>query len=223
MASLSLGIGIFLYSIKMIVSGKNRNFRRTVFDLPIAIFTIISGLSVAVSPDPAFSFYNYYNLVGRYVLTYLLVVQNVTTLRQIQQIVYALGVSALMVVLYGFHQYIFGIDISAMKWVDGEAFPELKLAYFQLGKTPIFWRDTLMSSCLLYLECFAGWKIGNRGCYSQAFCLLAICLSMTYARGACLSMALVIAGYGVLKDRRILLGCIALAALLLAVQPEVLN
>ena len=91
MASLSLGIGVFLYIIKIIASGKNRSFRRTMFDLPIAAFTLISGLSVAVSPDPAFSFYNYYNLVGRYVLTYLLVVQNVTTLRQIQQIVYALG------------------------------------------------------------------------------------------------------------------------------------
>ncbi len=220
MASLSLGIGIFLYSIKMIASGKNRSFRRTIFDLPIAIFTVISGLSVAVSPDPAFSFYNYYNLVGRYVLTYLLVVQNVTTLRQMQQIVYALGISALLVVLYGFHQYIFGIDISAMKWVDGEAFPELKTRVFSTWENPNIlagYLDVVMSvvfGMFCWLE-----ERKKRILLAGFFCLLAICLSMTYARGACLSMALVIAGYGLLKDRRILLGCIALAAVILAVQP----
>ena len=60
------GWGVFAYkSFKGFFEWK-----RTILDFPIMIFVIISFLSVLVSPDSAFSFYNCYNLVGRYVLTY---------------------------------------------------------------------------------------------------------------------------------------------------------
>ena len=46
--------------------------------------------------------------------------------------------------------------------------------------------------------------------------LLALCLAMTYARGACLTIAVVLAGYGVLKNRKILLAVVLLGAAILA-------
>ncbi len=216
MATASLLVGIVLYVVKFKVTGQS--FRRTPFDLPIAAFVLISGLSVLVSPDPAFSFYNYYNLVGRYVLLYILVVQNITTFHQMKSLLYALGGSALLVVLYGFYQYIFGIDISTMKWVDGAAFPELKTRVFSTWENPNIlagYLDIVMA-IVFGLFCTLDdkrtkWLLGG------FFCLVAICLAMTYARGACLSISIVIAGYGLLKDRRILLVCILVAGIILTV------
>lgn len=216
MATASLLVGIVLYVVKFKVTGQS--FRRTPFDLPIAAFVLISGLSVLVSPDPAFSFYNYYNLVGRYVLLYILLVQNITTFHQMKSLLCALGGSALLVVLYGFYQYIFGIDISTMKWVDGAAFPELKTRVFSTWENPNIlagYLDVVMAIVFGLFCTLDGkrtkWLLGG------FFCLVAICLAMTYARGACLSIAIVIAGYGLLKDRRILLACILIAAIILTV------
>jgi putative inorganic carbon (hco3(-)) transporter len=216
MATASLLVGIVLYVVKFKVTGQS--FRRTPFDLPIAAFVLISGLSVLVSPDPAFSFYNYYNLVGRYVLLYILLVQNITTFHQMKSLLCALGGSALLVVLYGFYQYIFGIDISTMKWVDGAAFPELKTRVFSTWENPNILAGYLDIVMAIVFGLFCAlddkrtkWLLGG------FFCLAAICLAMTYARGACLSIAIVIAGYGLLKDRRILLACILIAAIILTV------
>jgi len=114
LATVSLVIGSFFWFIKLYIT-KGKTFKRTPYDIAIVTFVVISGLSVGVSPDPAFSFYNYYNLVGRYILTYLLVAQNIATMRQMKQLVYALGLSAVFVVGYGFYQSIHGIDISSMK------------------------------------------------------------------------------------------------------------
>lgn len=214
MATASLLVGIVLYVVKFKVTGQS--FRRTPFDLPIAAFVLISGLSVLVSPDPAFSFYNYYNLVGRYVLLYILLVQNITTFQQMKSLLYALGASALLVVLYGFYQYIFGIDISTMKWVDGDAFPELKTRVFSTWENPNILAGYLdvVLAIVFGLFCTLDDK-KTRWILGGFFCLAAVCLAMTYARGACLSIAVVIAGYGLLKDRRILLACVLVAAIIL--------
>lgn len=215
LASVSLLAGLVFYLLKLAVM-KKRVFQKTPFDLPIACFTVISGASVLVSPDPAFSFYNFYNLVGRYVLTYVLIVQNIKTLKQFQWMVYALGLSAAGVVLYGFYQYIFGIDISAMKWVDGNAFPELKTRVFSTWENPNIlaaYLDLVIAVCVGLFCRMEGRRI--RIALVLGIVLLSICLAMTYARGACVSIALVIAGYGLFNNRRILLACIGLAAALL--------
>ena len=47
----------------------------------------------------------------------------------------------------------------------------------------------------------------------------AACLAMTYARGACLVIAVIFAVYGMFKDWRVLLACVAVAVGLLVVDP----
>ncbi|WP_019554488.1 O-antigen ligase family protein [Propionispira raffinosivorans] len=215
LATVSLIIGSFFWFIKLYIT-KGKTFKRTPYDIAIITFVVISGLSVFVSPDPAFSFYNYYHLVGRYVFTYLLVVQNIVKMQQIKQIVYALGLSAVFVVGYGFYQSIHGIDISSMKWVDGEAFPELKTRVFSTWENPNILAGYLVviMSIVFGLFCKLADK-KQRGILTAFFCLLGICLGLTYARGACLTLALVIAGYGILQNRKILAGFIVLAIMLL--------
>ena len=188
------------------------HLRRLPYDAPALLFVVIGLLSVAAAPDKSFSFYNFYHLVPIYALTYLLVGQTLRTARELQRIVLAMAASAVIVILYGFYQFIFGIDISAMKWVDGEAFPELSKRVFSTWENP-----NILAGYLDIVACLA---VGLMAALPRGWRILAIlilvgalaCLGMTYARGACLVIAVVLAGYGVLRDWRVLAGIVVIGA-----------
>ena len=60
--------------------------------------------------------------------------------------------SAVMVTLYGFYQYLFGINISANEWVDGEQFPDLKIRVFSTLENP-----NLLAGFLVTMMATFGW------------------------------------------------------------------
>lgn len=216
-ATMALMFGILLWLIRLRIDD-DFHFRHLPFDVPIGVFVLLSAVSVLVSPDLGFSFYNFYNLVGVYGLTYLLIGQNIRTRRQVKRLVAALGASAALVVLYGFYQYFVGIDTSEMRWVDGEAFPELRKRVFSTWENPNILAGYLDAAICVILGIFT--KIEGRTrriALVVGMVLLSACLAMTYARGACLTMAVILGVYGLFKDRRILLGCIAAGIVLLAV------
>lgn len=196
------------------------HFRHLPFDVPAMLFVVISALSVLASPNRAFSFYNYYNLVGVYVLTYLLIGQNVRQPQQMKIMLRVAGVSAVLVILYGYYQFLFGIDISSMKWVDGDAFPELRKRVFSTWENPNILAGYLdIVICLAFGLFMHAGKRKMRTIFGVFMLAAAACLAMTYARGACLVIAVILAGYGALKDRRVLLACVVVGALLLAADP----
>ncbi len=219
LATMALMAGLILTAWKVRAAG-GMEFRHLPFDVPVALFILLGAASIIVSPDKGFSFYNYYHLVGVYVLTYLFIGQNVTTKEQVKKIVLALGVSAVVVVLYGFYQYAFGIDISEMRWVDGEAFPDLNTRVFSTWENPNILAGYLGGVLCVLLGFFT--KCGNNAqklVLALGMMLAAACLAMTYARGACLAVAVVFLGYGLLKDRRVFLACLAAGGILLLTDP----
>ena len=193
--------------------------RRLPYDAPALLFVVIGLLSVAVAPDKAFSFYNFYHLVPIYAMTYFLVGQTLRTPRELQRIVLAMAAAAMIVILYGFYQFIFGIDISAMKWVDGASFPELSKRVFSTWENP-----NILAGYLDIVICIA---VGLLAALPRGWRILALvvlvaalaCLGMTYARGACLVIAIVLAGYGALRDWRVLLGIVLLGGSALLADP----
>lgn len=195
-------------------------FRQLPFDVPVALFVFLSGVSIMVSPDRGFSFYNWYNLVGVYVLTYFVVGQNVRSVRQVKELLLVIGMAAVFVLLDGFYQFIFGIDISAMKWVDGDAFPELRKRVFSTWENP-----NILAGYLDIIICLAFGLFIKAGTKQKRIVLGvllaagAACLAMTYARGACLVIAVIFAVYGMLKDWRVLAACVGVAVLLLVADP----
>ncbi len=223
LAKVALLCGVILWFVRLKTSTGMR-FRHMPFDIPIAVFVLCGAASIAVSPDPAFSFYNYYNLVGVYVLTYLLVTQNVTRSEQVRLIAGALGLAALLAALYGCFQYVFGIDTSAMKWVDGDAFPELRKRVFSTWENPNIFAGYLdIVICMLFGLFVKSRNRKVRAGLLAGMVLLALCLAMTYARGACFSIMAVLAGYGIFKDRRVLIACIAIGGAILVLDPALAN
>ena len=219
LAIVALIIGALLW-IRRWICDPEFHFRRLPFDVPVFLFILFGAASIAVSPDPAFSFYNYRVLVGSYLFTYFLAGQTLRTEEQLRGVLKAFAWSAAVSVLYGFYQFTFGIDIADMKWVDGDAFPELKKRVFSTWENPNIFAGYLGEAIAMVFAFFIQaetekrrWRLG------VALLALAACLAMTYARGACFAVMLTLAGYGAIKDRRVLFGCVALGGIALLADP----
>ncbi|MGI6092088.1 MAG: polymerase [Veillonellaceae bacterium] len=194
--------GLTAWALKMIATRKF-SLKRTPFDELILMFIIFSALSIGSSPDRGFSFYNYYNLMGRYILIYYLVVNNIQSTDQVKRIVWAILGSAFIVALYGFYQYLFS-DRMITEWVDYEQFPDLKFRVFSTMQNPNLLAGFLVT--IMAIAAGLGCKETTLNCRSAAFSLvaiLAVCLVLTYSRGAWLSVLALIAAFGVLYNRKI--------------------
>lgn len=221
-AEISLGVGLLLWLIRLKRDPSSRYFRRLPFDLPLGIFVLIGAVSILVSPDKGFSLYNYSNLVLVYLFTYLLAGQNIRNRDDVIKLVKVLFASAAISVLYGFYQFVFGIDTVDMKWVDGDAFPWLRKRIFSTWINPNIFAGYLDIMIALAFGFMVKLRIDRRTRMIIAACIVAMaaCLAMTYARGAFLVMAFVLICYGLLRDWRILLGCLAVIALAFAIEPS---
>ena len=217
-AHVALGIGCVAILLRLCIE-RDFHLCRMPYDAPALLFLVISFLSVFIAPDVSFSLYNFSHLVPIYVSTYLLVGQTVRTSREVQRVVIAMALSAALVILYGFYQFIFGIDISAMKWVDGAAFPELSKRVFSTWENPNILAGYLDIVACLALGLAVGLSGWRRGLALTILVLALACLGMTYARGACLVIGILLGGYGVLRDWRVLLGIVAIGAGVLFFDP----
>lgn len=178
--------------------------------------------------------------MGRYVLTYYLVVQSlnikdvkqvkvssdtdkhvvrVALLEQVKTLLYVMCFSLAIVIVYGFLQAFFGIGLTseeAMVWTDNAIFPGLKTRVFSTWQNPNLLGGYLDFMLGMLMGIFVVVKNRNlRIAIGILFCITAFCLTLTYARGACLSIAVVMAVYGALYNRKILVALIVLAVILL--------
>lgn len=183
---------------------RKMEFKTTPFDWGIALLVVLSAASIWSSPDRGFSFYNYYNLMGRYILIYYLVVNNIRSSEQVKRLMWVMLASATIVSLYGFYQYFFGANVSAIEWVDGEQFPDLKMRVFSTLENPNLLAGFLVT--MMAVGAGMGYKAETAKNKVTLFTLVTLfggCLLLTYSRGAWLSLLAVIGMYGFLCNRKI--------------------
>lgn len=215
LASVAVICGIVIWLLRLRFDSRFK-LRTLPFDMPAALFALIGLASVFCSSSLNFELLrNYCSFVGIYGLTYILVGQNVRDRRQVKHIALALAGSALVVVLWGYFQYVFGIDTAEMKWVDPEKFPELRKRVFSTLENPNVLAGYLdMCICLALGLLAKVSSITQRLAIIVAIAMLAACLAMTYARGAFIAIVIVFIIYGVIQDWRVLpmfaliVGCI---------------
>ncbi len=205
-AAAAVVFGVMTWFLRSRIDNKYK-MRSLPFDVPVAIFLLIGAASVFLSSARSLELiYNYCSLVGVYGLTYLIVGQTIHTPAQIRQVAQALGASAILVVLWGFFQFIFGVDAADVKWTDPDAFPELRKRIFSTLENP-----NVLAGYLDVFICLALGLLAKVERRSQrivligAIVMFAACLAMTYSRGAFLSIAIVFAIFGVLKDWHVLI------------------
>ena len=197
--------GIIAWFLRLQIDQKFK-LRSLPFDTPITIFVMLGAISVFMSPVSSFDlFYNYCGIMGVFILTYLLVGQNIRTTEQVKNLVKSIFAAAVIVMAVGFFQYFFGVDTSEMKVTDIDPFS---------GYTRIFATFENPSALAGYLDviiCLALGLLAKYGTVKQKLILLAgivfltICLAMTYSRGAFLAIAAIFLIYGILYDWRILI------------------
>jgi putative inorganic carbon (HCO3(-)) transporter len=203
-ATTFLVTGSLIWFGKMLIS-RTWELGRLPFDHILALLILFGTLSIAASPDRFFSFYNYGHLMGRYVLLYYLVSHNVKSFEQIKRLVGALLASAVIVSLYGFYQYILGVDANSFEWVDAQQFPDLKVRVFSTMQNPNLLAGFLVTIIAIAIGLGLQLTAGDQKLSMLALVLvLGGCLVLTYSRGAWVSLAVVIGAYGILYDRRIL-------------------
>lgn len=206
LATAAIAIGLILWILRL-KDDDQFNLRSLPLDLPLMLFVFLSAASVFFSPVRSVDlFTNFLSLMSVYVLGYILIGQNIRTPEQIQSVTKALGVAAIVVVFGGYFQYIFGVDVADMKWIDGEAFPELRKRVFSTLENPNVLAGYLDVMICIALGLLA--KFGDRK--EKIFLLVAIvlmvaCLAMTYSRGAFLTLVVVLVIYGVVQDWRALI------------------
>lgn len=212
-AAAAVVVGMIAWFFRVQIDSRFK-LRSLPFDVPVIIFILFCTVSVFLSPARNFELiYNFFGIVGLYVLTYILIGQNIRTKEQMINLAKALALSAFFVVLYGYFQYIFGVDIADMKWVDGEAFPELRKRIFSTLENPNVLAGYLDVMICLALGMFL--KISGstqKIILAVVIAALTACLAMTYSRGAFLSIAIVFVICGIVKDRRLLILFIILTA-----------
>lgn len=213
-ATYALLVGWFFYLFKVRFCGWH--WEKTAIDLPICIFVITVFLSILNSPEKMFSFYNAYHLIGKYLLIYYLSIQTISTQKQLQTVFVVLAVSALITVIYGFIQYVVGINTIGMNWTDMHTFPEMKMRIFSTWENPNLFAGYLNIIMALVFGIFIFAKGKKEKIFSASFLILSVIgLILTYARGGCLSIVLAIALYGVFYKQKIILPLVVLLALVL--------
>ena len=214
-AAVVLGTLALLYKRRI---DKDSSFFGLPFDVPAALFFVLAAVSIINSPDRGFSFYNYTHLAGVCALAYFLFGQGLKEVGGLKKILWALGISATLVMLYGFFQLFFGVDTGEMKWVDTEAFPGLTLRIFSTFGNPNILAGYLDAAILILFGLF---RLTNNSLQKTVLAtfiiLLLLCLVFTYSRGALISLAVIFFVFGFFKDWKILVACfIVFGGILLA-------
>lgn len=199
-----LTVGVVAWGGKMLLK-RSFAFVGTPFDGLIALLVVFSAGSIWCSPDRGFSFYNYYHLMGRYLLIYYFVVNNVKSMEEVKRLIWVVLAAAVVVSGYGFYQYLFGSGLTSAEWVDNEQFPDLKVRVFSTLENP-----NLLGGFLVTMISLAG-GLGLRQPRERGGLVLALvvlvfglCLGLTYSRGAWISLLAVIIICGLLYNRRLL-------------------
>lgn len=165
--------------------------RRTPLDLWLAGFALLSAVSIFQSAHATEGWYNYWHLMGLYVLSYLLVTQWTISRREKEKVAMAVLASAAVVCILGLLQYNAGIDVSAERWIDFEQFPELKTRVFSTLGNP----NVLAAFLVMVVGLSAGWALDAPSGKMRSLLVLlsvlaVICILLTYSRGAWLALGI---------------------------------
>lgn len=164
------------------------------FAVVIAISALIS-ISMAESVQIAL-------LMIAFVLSYFIVINVVTSKKQLKTILYILTVVATLTAIYGIYQYVFG-DVYAQAWLDSEMFEDIKMRVYSTLENPNVYGEYL----LLVIPMMVGLLWTEKGWKKKIFLFACVCISglalvLTFSRGCWLGILFALAILAVIIDKR---------------------
>jgi O-antigen ligase len=133
-------------------------------------------------------------------------------------------ISALIVSFIGIYQYFFVKVRTAMAWVDITQFPELSTRVYATMENPNVLAEYLGFIIPINLGLlWAAKKPAVKGLLGIITSIIALCLILTFSRGAWLGLALAVMIFAVLKEPRLLIVILVLAFVSPAFMPDVVQ
>lgn len=183
---------------------------------PAALFAVLAFISLAGSPKPLFGVAFYLFTVLQYFIFYNLIVVFVRGGEERRLFLLVFLASAAAVVLFGLYQYAHMLTLHEEEWVDNSAFPLLRRRMYSTLYNP-----NLLSEFLLMAisATFSLLIVKKRAPKKMAVLLtllaaLALCLILTYSRGAWLSAGALVFFFGLVWDKRLWLSFLCIPFLL---------
>ena len=155
-----------------------------------------------------------------FVIFYFVIINTVTTKKQLMMILNVLIVVATLTAVYGIYQYVNG-DVYSKAWLDGEMFEEIKMRVYSTLENPNVYGEYLLFiipiiASLLWTE--KGWK--KKLFYFVCLGITGIALILTFSRGCYLGIIFAIFILAIIIDKRFIFLGIALLLLSPFILPD---
>ncbi len=189
----------------------------------IFAFAIVIGISALISISMAESI-KIAMLMISFVLFYFVIINTITTKKQLKRILYVLITVATLTAIYGLYQYMFG-DVYSQAWLDGEMFEDIRMRVYSTLENPNVYGEYLLlivplTAALFWTE--KGWK--KKLYLLVCLGISGVALILTFSRGCWLGILFAIFILAVMIDRRfIILGIIALISLPFILPETIIN
>jgi len=199
------------------ILGKTGKYKATPIDaLVIMFFTILiysTGTSYFIKDSVSVL-----AIHSLFIALYFVITRTVNTKHKLYILVLLLIISAALVSLYGVYQYYTG-TVSAEAWIDKEMFEDIKTRVGSTFNNPNILGEYLIMAIPLALAML--WykkKPFYKFIFIGMLAIMGICMILTFSRGAWLGLILAVAGFFVIRDKRLL----ALVLIGLMIMPFVL-
>lgn len=179
----------------------NFEFKHYKINSWILAFSIVIAISALISISMTESL-QIAMLMIAFVLSYFIVINVVTTKKQLKMILYILTIVATLTAIYGIYQYLFG-DVYSQAWLDSEMFEDIKMRVYSTLENPNVYGEYL----LLVIPMMVGLLWTEKGWKKKIFlfactCISGLALVLTFSRGCWLGILFALAILAVIIDRR---------------------
>lgn len=185
----------------------------------IVAFSIVIAISALTSISKVESI-KIALLMIAFILFYFVIVNTITSFKQLKVILYVLISVATITAIYGIYQYAFG-DIYSQAWLDGEMFEDIKMRVYSTLENPNVYGEYL----LLIIPVIAALLWTEKSFKKKMF--LFICLGitglaliLTFSRGCWLGILFAFAVLAIIIDRRFIFLGIGILCILPFVLPD---
>ena len=189
----------------------------------IFAFTIAIAISALISISMKESI-RIAMLMISFVLFYFVIINTVTTKKQLRGILYTLTVIATMTAIYGIYQYMFG-DVYSQAWLDDEMFEDIRMRVYSTLENPNVYGEYL----LLIIPIIVSLLWTEKGFFKKLFLLICtgitgLALILTFSRGCWLGILFAAFVFLVILDKRfIILGVIGILLLPFVLPDTIIN
>ena len=193
---------------------KFKHYRMNGWIFAFAIVIIISSL-ISISMEESIRIAM---LMTMFVLFYFVVINVITTRKQLKMILYVMLTVGTLTAIYGIYQYKYG-DVYSQAWLDSEMFEDIRMRVYATLENPNVYGEYLILIIPFTISLFwteKGWK--KKMFLIATLGIMGLALILTYSRGCWLGVIIAIAILALIIDKRF----IFLGILLLLFAPLIL-